>query len=492
MEFINKIINYIIDFLRYLFNITEEDIEIYDRMNSTKQALDKNDKPIYYIYTQLNSFEPYKQNELSTQFTDLIEFKKYMNELPYEPDKTEYNIMRANIEDLNKSLFLNALFNNIIIIKKNLLCYLFNLNSETPYYSQFIMSSNPDNLEEMSYDNITKNMDDQFKQLYSNTYDPKLVRLKNNTTLNYYIDKRHSYQIIGQGIKREKKFKDVKRPCESLFLYECYTNVYREIIKNIENFDSFQHFYEENKTLLRDLTIPQCYIPFLTRNNELFEEYKKKNENYILPELSLYCLNEIYDIEYHIIWIVYINIKIRNIIEKNIENNNDDYNKIVSYISEEYSKLLEVEKKESNIHGSFGYDTHKLKLYEDYLFNEVPHVIDNNLWIDKYLVECNFSYELFVNYVLSKENMDEIYNLTNREFHNKIDELYKNIKAIKITIENFTEKMNVSSCDHNETKKIIRNYIKKILKSNFKGGKKKKTYKKKKRISKRNSKKNLV
>jgi regulator of replication initiation timing len=87
--------------------------------------------------------------------------------------------------------------------------------------------------------------------------------------------------------------------------------------------------------------------------------------------------------------------------------------------------------------------------------------------------------------------MVKIEELTNKQIHDKINELYEHIQSIKKTIENFNEKMNANTQEY-ETKKIIRDYIKKILKSNFKGGKKKKTYKKKKRISKRNSKRNLV
>lgn len=211
-------------------------------------------------------------------------------------------------------------------------------------------------------------------------------------------------------------------------------------------------------------------------------------------------MNEIYDIEYHIIWIVYINIKIRNIIQENIEKDNkikEDYNKIVSYITGEYSKLLKLEKDKNHINGDFGYTKDKLELYKDYIWNEnmfsnvVPKVvlIDNNLWLNKCLEQCNFSYELFVNCVLSKINMDEIQDLTNKEIHDKINELYEHIETIKKKIENFDKRMNANTQEY-ETKKIIRNYIKKILKSQLKGGKKKKTYKKKKQ--RRKSKKKSV
>lgn len=518
MELIN-IIDYIIDFFKYLFNITEEDIEIHNRMNKIKQDVDKNkhksedkikdkseNESSHKVYIKLNKKEQDKKYNLLKQLTDTLlkqltdtesfdeyieqYIKQYIDELPYEPDKIETLILYTRIEIDRKLLFI-PLFDNIIKIKINLLSYLFNLNGETPYYSQFIMSSNPDNIKDMTYDNITRNMNNHHKQLYSKTYNPKLVRLKNNDTLNYYMDNRHSYQIIERD-----GFEKIKRPCESLFLYECYTNVYSEIIEKIKNYDSFQDFYKENKTSLDDLTIPQCYIDFLTKNKEQFEKYKKTNKNYILPELGVSFLNEIYDIEYHIIWIVYINIKIRNIIQENIEKDDkikDDYNEIVSYINLQYIALLELEKKKNHINGDFGYNKDKLKLYKDYIWNEImfPNVvlIDNNLWLNKCLKECNFSYELFVNYVLSKKNMDNIYHLTNKQIHDKINELYQHIETIKKNIENFDTIMNDNTLEY-ETKKIIRNYIKKILKSQLKGGKKKKTYKKKKK--RRKSKKKSV
>ena len=493
MDSINKIINYIIDFFKYLFNITEEDIEVHNRMNQTKYELHKTEhEPSDKVYIKLSKQD--KKYNLLKQLTDSEMFQQYIDELPYEPDKIETLILYTQIEEDRKLSFI-SLFDNIINIKINLLSYLFNLNDETPYYSQFIMSSNPDNVKDMIYDNITRNMNNHHKQLYSKTYDPKLIRLKNNNTLNYYMDNRHSYQII----KRDG-FEKAKRPCESLFLYECYTNVYSEIIKNIENYDSFQDFYKESKTSIDDLNIPQCYIDFLTKNKEQFEEYKKKNKNYILPEVGLYFLNEIYDIEYHIIWIVYINIKIRNNIQENIEKDNkikDDYNEIVSYINLQYIALLKLEKEKSHINGDFGYNKEKLKLYKDYIWNEImfPNVvpIDNNLWLDKCLKQCNFSYELFVNCVLShqesKKKIINIEELTNKQIHDKINELYEHIETIKGKIENFDGKMNANTQEY-ETKKIIRNYIKKILKSQLKGGKKKKTYKKKKH--KRKSKKKSV
>lgn len=515
MEFINKIINYIIDFFRYLFNITDEDIEIHNRMNEMKHEQDKTqhksedkseNESSHKVYIKLNKKEQDKKYNLLKQFIDtksfekyidIESFEKYIDHLPYEPDKIEKFILYKRIEDLKESslILLISLFDNIINIKINLLSYLFNLNGETPYYSQFIMSSNPDNVRDMTYDNITRNMNNHHKQLYSKTYNPKLFRLKNNDTLNYYMDNRHSYQIINRD-----GFEKIKRPCESLFLYECYTNVYSEIIEKIKNYDSFQDFYKENKTSLDDLTIPQCYIDFLTKNKEQFEEYKKKNKNYILPEVGLFFLNEIYDIEYHIIWIVYINIKIRNSIQENIEKDDkikDDYDEIVSYIDLQYIELLELEKKKNHINGDFGYNKDKLELYKDYIWNEnmfpnvVPKVvlIDNNLWLNKCLGLCNFSYELFVNCVLSKINMDEIQDLTNKEIHDKINELYEHIQNIKKKIKNFNKIMNANTQEY-ETKKIIRNYIKKILKSQLKGGKKKKTYKKKKQ--RRKSKKKSV
>jgi hypothetical protein len=498
MEFINKIINYIIDFFKYLFNITDEDIEIHNRMNLVKHEQDKTkhktkdkseNESSHKVYIKLSKQD--KKYNLLEQFIDTESFDEYIDHLPYEPDKIETLILYTRIEEERKLLFI-PLFDNIINIKINLLSYLFNLNGETPYYSQFIMSSNPDNVRDMTYDNITRNMNNHNKQLYSKTYNPKLVRLKNNDTLNYYMDNRHSYQIINRD-----GFEKIKRPCESLFLYECYTNVYSEIIEKIKNYDSFQNFYKENKTSLDDLTIPQCYIDFLTKNKEQFEEYKKKNKNYILPEVvGLSFLNEIYDIEYHIIWIVYINIKIRNSIQENIEKDDkikNDYNEIVSYINLQYIELLELEKKKNHINGDFGYNKDKLELYKDYIWNEnmFPKVvlIDNNLWLNKCLGLCNFSYELFVNCVLSKINMDEIQDLTNKEIHDKINELYKHVESIKKNIENFDKIMNANTQEY-ETKKIIRNYIKKILKSQLKGGKKKKTYKNKKQ--RRKSKKKSV
>ena len=85
-------------------------------------------------------------------------------------------------------------------------------------------------------------------------------------------------------------------------------------------------------------------------------------------------------------------------------------------------------------------------------------------------------------------NINEIKHLTNKEIHNKINEIYLEIETIKKTIVNF----DTIKCDTEEyeTKKIIRNYIKKMLKSQLKGGKKKKTYKKKKQ--RRKSKKKSV
>lgn len=286
MEFINKIINYIIDFFKYLFNISEEDIEIHNRMNEMKHEQDKTKHKSEYktkdksenesshkVYIKLNQKEQDKKYLLEQlkQLTDSKMFDEYIDHLPYEPDKIEKLILHTQIEE-TKKISLISFFDNIINIKINLLSYLFNLNDETPYYSQFIMSSNPDNVIKYThYDNIKQNMNNEFEQLYSKTYNHKLVRLKNNDTLNYYMDNRHSYQII----KRDG-FEKIKRPCESLFLYECYTNVYSEIIEKIKNYDSFQDFYKENKTSLDDLTIPQCYIDFLTKNKEQFEEYKKK------------------------------------------------------------------------------------------------------------------------------------------------------------------------------------------------------------------------
>ena len=257
MDFINKIINYIIDFFKYLFNITEEDIELHNRMNQTKYELDKTEhEPSHKVYIKLSKQD--KKYNLLKQLTHSEIFEQYINHLPYEPDEIEKNILYTQIEEDRKLLFI-PLFDNIINIKINLLSYLFNLNGETPYYSQFIMSSNPDNVKDTSYDNITRNINNHHKQLYSNIYDPKFVRLKQNDTLNYYMDNRHSYQIINRD-----GFEKTKRPCQSLFLYECYTIIYHEIIKNIENYDSFQDFYKENKTLLDGLNIPQCYIDFLT------------------------------------------------------------------------------------------------------------------------------------------------------------------------------------------------------------------------------------
>jgi hypothetical protein len=196
---------------------------------------------------------------------------------------------------------------------------------------------------------------------------------------------------------------------------------------------------------------------------------------------------------------VYINIKIKNTIQEEIDKKNvdykGDYTSIFSYIVDEYERLLNKERNKNGIYANFGYKKDKLSLYKYYLlreYQEEDKKLDNNLWLDEYINIFKYSYELFINNVLNKMNIDinKIKDLTNKDIHNKINEIYLEIEQIKKEIVNF----DTIKCDTNQykTKKIIRDYIKKILKSNFKGGKKKKTYKKKKRISKRNSKRNLV
>lgn len=504
MEFINWIQKNIYYLYEYLFNITKDDAIIEKNIKETAQTNSKlitnrnltttipqtslvsttiksrERIPIHKVYIQLSQREKSKKFNLSIE-----NFDKYINNLPYEPDRIECQILKARQMELDEYLLLNASFKNIINIKINLLCYLFNLNDERPYYSHFITSSNPDNIiYDKSFENITANMNDNLKQLYSETYDPRLVRLKNNSSLDYYIDNRHLYQIIDR-----KGFEKARRPSESLFLYECFTMVYSKIIRNIENFEYFRDFYGKNIRSLNNLIIPKCYIPFLTENNKLFNEYKKTNRNYILPETRLFCLNQIYYIEYHIIWIIYINIKIRNIIEKNIEKNievKDDYDKVALYISGEYNRLLEQEKKKHNINKDFGYQADQLELYKDYIHNN-DEEINNNSWINHCLYQCNFSYELFVNYILKQRKMDKIDHLSNEQIHNEINEIYLDIERIKDNITDFDTKI-TSIIYESETKKIIRNYIKKIIKSKLIGGKKKNTYKKKKQKRKSNKK----
>lgn len=496
MELIN-IIDYIIDFFKYLFNITEEDIIIHNknikerdnRISDNKKSNNQNVESTHKLYFKLNDNEKKKKYELLKKYNDYQTLGDYKKKLPYVPDEIEFNILKAKVEYMEFPINLRAKFGMIIAIKIALLSYLFDLNDEEPYYSRFIITSNPDNLRgNTNYETISQNMDNQLKELYSKTYDPTLLRLKNNNTLDYYLDNRHSYQKI-----ERTSFENIKKPCDSLFLYECYKDVYLKIIKNIfENkYDTFKNFYDKNNVLLHDLTIPQCYIPFLNKNKEEFEKYKKHNSYYILPELCLDFSYELYDIECHIIWLVYINIKIKNTIQDEIEKNNEDkdYKYIFSYIVNEYERLLTIERDKNKIYANFGYNKDKLSLYKYYLIGQNENrEVDNNLWLDDYIDMFKYSYELFVNNVLNKMNINEIKHLTNKEIHNKINEIYLEIENIKKQIVNF----DTIKCDtqEHETKKIIRNYIKKILKSQLKGGKKKKTYKKKKK--RRKSKKKSV
>ena len=476
MDFINWILKNINYLYEYLFNITKYDVIINNNMKTTNKmnrilnsyntrneeltkitpetsVLPKktnikiiNNNEIHRVYIQLSQTEKSKKFDLSIE-----NFGKYINDLPYEPDRIECYILKAIQMEVDECELLNAAFKNIITIKINLLYYLFNLNGEQPYYSQFIMSSNPDNMiYDKSYEIITTNMNDNLKQLYSETYEPMRVRLKNNSSLDYYIDNRHLYQIIDRD-----DFEKARRPCESLFLYECFTMAYSIIIENIQNFEYFRDFYGKDIISLNNLIIPKCYIPFLTKNNELFKKYKKTNKNYILPETRLYCLNQIYYIEYHIIWIMYINIKIRNTIEKNIEKNievKDEYDKVASYIGEEYNRLVEEEKKKHNINGNFGYQADKLELYKDYIHN-IGEELNNNSWINYCFNQCNFSYELFVNYLLKQRKMDKIYHLSNKEIHNEINKIYLDIKTIKDNITDFNTKITSITTYESETKK---------------------------------------
>ena len=52
-----------------------------------------------------------------------------------------------------------------------------------------------------------------------------------------------------------------------------------------------------------------------------------------------------------------------------------------------------------NINEDFGYQANKLELYKDYIHN-IDEEINNNSWINHCFNKCNFSYELFVNYIL--------------------------------------------------------------------------------------------